>query len=396
MNVLFLCPRWPFPIRKGDQVIAFHRLKELSKRHRITLVAFSNELPPQVDIDAVAPYCEAMHLIRTRPFERAIQILRGGLNRKTPLQVTAYDTADGAGLLKQLCSSDKFDVIHAFLLRVAPYVTQYSERVVLELIDSMQLNFERQAGADLPFWRKILAREETTRLKGYESALASRFKHVTVVADRDRESLGIEGVHVIPNGVELCQLEPGGRVRGRVIFTGNMSYHANIEAASWFVHEVWPAVLQKVPTAEFHIVGTNPAKEVRALATIKGVVVTGDVASIRAELCRATVAVAPMRSGSGIQNKVLEAMSCRLPVVGTSEALLGLPAATRDALTCADESDQFAAEVVKYLSAPDAANTDGIRGSVAVREHHSWESAAWRIEALYAKAARGGAPLVVH
>lgn len=388
MNVLFLCPRWPFPIRKGDQVIAFHRLKEMSKRHRITLVAFSSSLPSQEDIDAVAPYCEAMHLIRTRPFERAVHLLRGVFTRRKPLQVTAYDTADGAGLLQQLCSSGKFDVIHAFLLRVAPFVVAYSDKVVLELIDSMQLNFERQASAELPLWRRLLAREETHRLKGYESDLAGSFRHVTVVAERDRESLGIQGVQVIPNGVELNQLAHVERDPERVIFTGNMSYHANVEAASWFVQEVWPQILRRHPSARFHIVGINPAKEVRALAEYNGVIVTGEVASMRDELCKATVAVAPMRSGSGIQNKILEAMSCRLPVVGTSEALLGLPDATREALSCADDPQAFAEEVLRFLAMPDAAFAAGVRGSVAVREHHSWESAAWRVEAMYAKVAR--------
>jgi sugar transferase (PEP-CTERM/EpsH1 system associated) len=392
MNVLFLCPRWPFPIRKGDQVIAFHRLKEMSKRHSITLVAFSSSLPSQEDIEAVAPYCEAMHLIRTRPFERAAHLIRGVFTRKKPLQVTAYDTADGAGLLRQLCSSGHFDVIHAFLLRVAPFVTAYSDKVVLELIDSMQLNFERQVAADLPLWRRMLAREETHRLKGYEPDLAAKFRNITVVAERDRESLGIEGVQVIPNGVELSQLENTERDPDRVIFTGNMSYHANVEAASWFVQEVWPHVLRSRPSAKFHIVGVNPAKEVRTLAEYNGVVVAGEVPNMRDELCKATVAVAPMRSGSGIQNKILEAMSCRLPVVGTSEALLGLPVATKDALSCADEPEAFAREVLRFLALPEAAYAAGVRGSVAVREHHSWESAAWRVEALYAKAARRQVP----
>lgn len=392
MNILFLCPRWPFPIRKGDQVIVYHRLKELSKRHKITLVAFSSSLPSNADIEAVAPFCEAMHLIRTRPLERALKVLSSGFDRNIPLQVTAYDTASADGLVEHLCASGKFDIIHAFLLRVAPYVVKYSERVVLELIDSMQLNFKRQSNGKQPFWKKFLVREEASRLHAYEVALASKFKHVTVVAERDRESIGIDGVQVIPNGVDLALPASGFRTNGRVIFTGNMSYHANVEAARWFVHEVWPCVLRERPDAVLRIVGTSPAKEVRALAEFSGVVVTGDVPSIRMELSAASVAVAPMRSGSGIQNKVLEAMSCYLPVVGTSDAMCGLPQTTRDALTCADTPEDFAREVVRYLGAPDLASAAGLKASLAVRDHHSWESAAWRVEALYERAALSASP----
>ena len=392
MNILFLCPRWPFPIRKGDQLIAFHRLRTLSLNHKITLVAFSNKLPPQEDIDAIAPFCESMHLIRTRPFERAIKLFQKGFNRKKPLQVSAFDASDAEGVVRHLCSSGKFDVIHAFLLRVAPYVVDYSERVVLELIDSMQLNFEKQISGRQPLWRRLLAREEASRLRKYEPELAGKFRHVTIVAERDKQRLANKDILVLPNGVEMTPNSTIQRVPKRIIFSGNMAYHANSEAAIWFVRNVWPIIRAREPEAEFRIVGISPTKEVRALAAVPGVTVTGEVPSLAAELSAASIAVAPMKSGSGIQNKVLEAMSCRLPVIVTSDALYGLPDQTRKVLKFADTPRSFAEAIFECIENPEEARQIGLMSEKIIRDIHSWESAAFSIDQMYEKASKSPAP----
>ena len=392
MNVLFLSSRWPFPIRKGDQVIVYNRLRILSKKHRITLLAMHNEYPSQEDIDAIAPFCESMHLVRTRPFERGLKLLASGMNRAKPLQVTAYDSSNFAELVKYLCESKNIDILHAFLLRLAPYTLPFSNRTILELIDSMQLNFEKQLSPGQPLWRRLAAREELYRLSGYEKNIAKKFRYVSVVAQRDQERIGSENVHIIPNGVESSKLLHVAKFPYRVIFSGNMAYHANSEAVAWFVKHVWPYVRTSVPLAEFHIVGTSPSAEVRSLGLVAGVVVTGEVVSISKELQGASVAVAPMRSGSGIQNKVLEAMSAGLPVVATPDALMGMPEQTRRALTCASSANEFADAVIRYLTRPKLAAASAQRNRRLVEEHHSWDSAAEQIESLYKVAVLNPAP----
>ncbi len=197
---------------------------------------------------------------------------------------------------------------------------------------------------------------------------------------------------VLPNGVELTLNSTIQRVPKRIIFSGNMGYHANSEAAVWFVRNVWPIIRAREPDAEIRIVGINPAKEVRALSAIPGVTVTGEVPSLAAELSAASIAVAPMKSGSGIQNKVLEAMSCRLPVIVTSDALYGLPEQTRKVLMFADTPRSFAEAVFECIENPDQAKQIGLMGEKIIKDLHSWESAAFSIDQMYEKARKAPAP----
>ena len=215
---------------------------------------------------------------------------------------------------------------------------------------------------------------------------------MTIVAERDKRRLANQNILVLPNGVEMTPNTTIQRVAKRIIFSGNMAYHANSEAAIWFVRHVWPIIKAREPEAEFRIVGISPTKEVRALASIPGVIVTGEVPSLASELSAASVAVAPMKSGSGIQNKVLEAMSCRLPVIVTSDALYGLPDQTRKVLKFADTPRAFAEAVFECFENPEEAKQIGLMGEKIIRDIHSWESAAFSIDQMYEKAIKSPAP----
>ena len=96
---------------------------------------------------------------------------------------------------------------------------------------------------------------------------------------------------------------------GTIIFSGTMSYAPNVHAAQWFADECFPRVREAVPDASFVIAGAAPRRSLRRLGRRPGVTVTGFVESMAETLNRATVAVAPMISGAGIQNKVLEALA---------------------------------------------------------------------------------------
>jgi glycosyltransferase involved in cell wall biosynthesis len=112
---------------------------------------------------------------------------------------------------------------------------------------------------------------------------------------------------------------------------------------TWFANEILPLIRHSMPTAQFHIVGANPAPAVQALAKIKDVHVTGRVPDVRPYLANATAAVAPMRIARGIQNKVLEAMAMARPVIVTSDALEGIAARPDIELLLADTAEAFAA-----------------------------------------------------
>src|SRR5207247_2338126 len=168
--------------------------------------------------------------------------------------------------------------------------------------------------------RRWLYREELHRVASAERVRARSVAAVLVASEHDRASFGTENVEVVPNGVDADAFAPEltARLSGAIVFSGTMSYPPNIRGARWFADECFPLVQQAVPGAMFVIAGAAPARELRELVKRPGIVVTGFVRSMPDTLNRANVAVAPMQSGAGIQNKILEAMACGLPLVTTT------------------------------------------------------------------------------
>jgi glycosyltransferase involved in cell wall biosynthesis len=216
--------------------------------------------------------------------------------------------------------------------------------------------------------------------------LASSFDQQIVSSPLDKEAIGAsETLHVIPNGVNIEDFPytENGREDSLILFTGRMGYFPNAEAAIYFATRVFPLILQQKPDARFLIVGADPPRRVRRLSRLPGVEVTGYVPRIQDYLARATVAVAPMQAGTGIQNKVLEAMASGVPVVATRYALGGIEAVDGEHLLVADDADGLADQVVRLLRDPALRRRLARNARQLVEEKYTWERSVAMVEEVY-------------
>ncbi|MCL7963441.1 MAG: glycosyltransferase family 4 protein [marine benthic group bacterium] len=228
--------------------------------------------------------------------------------------------------------------------------------VILDRIDcETLLAWRRLKRARTP--RGILAALSHLRVfYQYEKAVARDPAAVMVVGEADARSLsrvsGSPNVHVVPNGVELGPEPDPDRLTENptVAFTGVMSYPPNIDAASYFATSIWPRVRRAVPDAVFRVIGRSPVPEIIALGELERVEVTGEVPDLREELETSWAAVAPMRKGAGIKNKILEAWAAGAPVVMTPLATNGLYARERFTELVRDRPEDFADRVIRLLT----------------------------------------------
>jgi len=178
---------------------------------------------------------------------------------------------------------------------------------------------------------------------------------------------------------------PEGRGARTLIFTGNMAYPPNEEAAAWFARRVWPLLRARWKDLRLEIAGASPGVRVRALAEEgSGINVLGPVPSMAEALGRATVSVCPLRSGSGIQNKVLEALAVGTPVVTTAIGNQGVQATPGRELLVADAPEAFAGEVSRLLEDGGLRARLAAQGRALVEERFQWDAHARALEALYA------------
>jgi polysaccharide biosynthesis protein PslH len=395
MRILFLTPRFPYPPVKGDTLRAYHQIRLLSREHRITLLSLSEaEVGPEARAH-MERICERVEVVPLPRWRVGLNLALGTFSRE-PLQVRYFASPRYKVALRELLAGETFDLVHVALIRMLPYVWGLREvPVVVDLIDSLALNLSARAeGAAMP-WRPLY-RLEWGRVRRYERAAAARFPALFVSSETDRAAIGGRGrVRVVPNGVdtERFAFRPQeGRDPKTLVFTGNMGYAPNEEAVLLFAREVWPLLRRDYPQLRFHIVGTNPSAPVRALgAAGEGIEVLGEVPDVAEHLGRATIAVCPMRSGSGIQNKVLEAMSTGTPVVATPIANRGVGAEDGRELLVAEEADQFAEAITRLLG------DEGLRAGLAnggralVERRFRWEEHARALAETYsAVLERGG------
>jgi glycosyltransferase involved in cell wall biosynthesis len=159
----------------------------------------------------------------------------------------------------------------------------------------------------------------------------------------------VKNVRVVPNGVDVPASPVGIRAsRPTVVFTGILSYQPNVDAVLHFANELWPSVRAQVPDAVFQIVGRSPLPEVLELRRHAGIEVHADVPSVQPFLIAAWIAVAPMRSGAGLKNKILEAWAAGTPTAMTAIAANGLSEAPAQLLQIAD-GDGLARMVAELL-----------------------------------------------
>lgn len=387
MQIAFVTPRFPFPTTKGDKLRAYHEIRRLSRRHAITLVAGADERVDAAALEAMRPFCESITVVPIGGLRSLPPILANGLTTRLPLQALFYDTAALRRAVRDALGRKRFDVVHASTIRMAPHVWDVSSApVVMDLVDTVSRGLalrRKTVGAALGLaydW-------ERRRLRDYELAACGRFARMIVCAEADREALGASNVTVIRTCADLDQFSftRDGRASDLVVMTGNMGYPPNVDAVTWFAGRVWPLVRATHPGARFQIVGTRPAGAVRALAAQPGIKVVGAVPDMAPYLQHATLAVSPMRGGSGMQTKALESMATGTPLVVTSFANEGVGAIAGEQALVADGPEAFARAVGDLLDKPDLRDSLAVAAHAYVSREFSWDRHVELLEEVYAE-----------
>lgn len=384
MRILFITTRFPYPPVTGDKAVPYHRIKRLARRHQISLLSFI-ETPQEMDyISEVAPYCSEVEAVLLRTW-RSYWNMAVHASRCIPFQVLYYDSIEFRRRLDNMMARNQFDIVHTVLVRAARYTMDMKNVVkVLDMIDALSLNMERRAQAGVGIARYIF-RQEATRMRGFEQTICGKFDQVLVVSDIDREHLKAPNVSVIPAGVDLC-LRPKAltNTRPTVIFTGNLTYHPNNDAALYLIRDIFPALSRAMPGVRLKIVGVSPSRELLKLASMNPhLEVTGFVPDIESHLLEASVAVCPLRTGgAGMHRKVLEAMACGVPVVA-SPLVTGIAARPGEEILFASHAQEFVAAVLQILGNPTLAQKLSENGRRLVAERYTWEGTTQQLEQLY-------------
>ena len=381
MKILVVLPRFPYPLEKGDKLRAYYQIKELSKHNEVYLYCVSHTKVLPEHIDAVRPYCKEICLVRSPKLVNYKNVVRNYLHTKS-LQMGYWDSIKSRKAYKAFEKKVNPDVLYSQMVRTMPLVSRSPRPKVMDFQDAMSMNCERRMEKSRGLWHYIL-HFEFKMLRSTEYNSFKIFDALTIISEPDSEAIPHKqngDIHIIPNGVDFEYFAPMEREKKYdILFCGNMSYEPNVHAAQFLAQEVMPLVWREVPEATLLLAGASPKREVRRLAGER-VTVSGYVDDIRESYASARIFAAPMQTGSGLQNKLLEAMAMQLPCVTTSIANASLYAEEGRQVLVGDTAQVFADHLVALLRSPDLRDQLAVAGYNYVNDNFSWEKSCEKLE----------------
>lgn len=370
MRVLFLTHRLPYPPNRGDRIRSFQLLSHLATAAEVDLLSLVHSDEEEVlasELRTLAARTEVVRVPRLRTLLKAAASLPGTV----PLTHVLLDGPAIGPALERLVRPTPPDVVLAYcsgMARLAVSAPLDRVPLVLDMVDVDSAKWQSLSQTARGPMRWIYAREARL-LSAFERTVTARAKTTFVVNERERASMLTVNpsahVSVLSNGIDVERFRPHAP-EGRtpdVVFCGVFNYEPNVQAALWLADEVWPLVREVRPDATLSLVGMDPTRAIRALATRDGIRVTGTVPDVRPYLWRATLSVAPLMVARGLQNKVLEAVAADLPCVITPQVADGLPPAVLAACRVASSARAFADGILGLLGATADHRAAMVRGA---------------------------------
>ena len=386
-EILFLVHRAPWPPDRGDRIRSWHMFEALAKLAPMHVAALADNADDgALARDKMAPLCKSLAIeVRnvSRPVALAQAVLRG-----EPVSNCLFKNAALAGHVDALVRSSCITHIVGFSGQMAQYLpADYGRPVLMDFVDVDSAKFAAYAEQGRRQPLRWVHQREARLLGAYEAAVARRVDASLFVSEaeaalfRSRSGLGADKVRAVENGIDTDRFDPAltfdpvATGEGPLaVFTGQMDYRPNIDAVSWFAADILPLIRQQHPAARFAIVGRAPSDEVRALAMLPGVIVTGEVPDVRPWLAAADAVVAPLLLARGVHNKLLEAMAMARPVVASAAACEGIDAAPGEHLLVADDAAAMAAAVGSLFNDHTAAVRMGQAARARMIARYGWDT----------------------
>lgn len=400
MNIAFVVPYVPNKIRTRP----YNLIRHLSRAgHHVDVFTLGSNAREEADAVELQTQCKHVHFHKLPIWRSALNCL-AALPTNMPLQsVYSWDAELARQLVTVLRANEsEFDIVHVEHLRGSRFGRHVAAHfpeipVIWDSVDCISHLFEQAGRNNSNFFGRTITRFELGRTRRAEADLIRHFDHVLTTSKADKTALlnlpSADGtpspLSVLPGGVDLAYFRPNPEVQvepDMLVFSGKMSYHANIAMATHLVQQVMPRIWQKRPRVRLIIAGKDPSRGIIEFSKNPMIHVTGTVEDIRPYLWKASVAVVPLVYGAGIQNKILEAMACATPVVTNSRALSALQVIPERDILVGDSPDSFAAQILRLLDNPDLRSVVSEAGTEYVRNHHDWNKIAGQLAGIYEQA----------
>ncbi len=363
----------------GDRLKPYHLLSHLAEKYDVTLVSFSYSQAPQKS------YIKEIEKLGVEVFpvvqNPTLAVLGSGLRlfQQYPLEISFYLRKDFRNVVDKLLSERDFDLGISFFMRTAEYLKNKDIKKLLISEDCRTLYQYRSFKDSTSSLQKAVRFWDYWKLKNYEPKIINYFDAISLVSQEDivamQERNSNANYKLLTNGTDLTKysFNPDFDKRKSIVFTGKLDLWANQMMIMRIINEILPIVRAKFPNIMFEIVGAKPSSSILALQN-KFVKVYPNVPELAPYLQKARVFLHPHLGGSGIQNKLLEAMACGSPVVTTTTGNQGIHAKHGIEALLGETSQELAQHTITYLSDLELSQKISYNARKLMEETHSWNA----------------------
>lgn len=355
-RALILCYRRPYPLRSGAEVSMYQYIKILSEYCKVDVLYLSDQ---KEDKDKLNDVCNNVIVFGERRRTKYIRMIKNCILYKMPLQ-------SGRMYLKEVqrwlnVHNKDYELILCMHIKMAPYIMKLAlrgeiskKRLFFCGVDAISLQCQNACRVNKG-WKKAAYMLEYKKMLSYEKKVYETMDNTIVISQRDRRYI-LEKVkakcnpHIICNyAVDLGYQDKIEKEQCSICFMGRMDYNPNIAAVTYFVNIIYPKVKALYPTLRFHIIGGYATKQIESLSKINGITVHGFVENPAEYLQKSTVVIAPMRSGAGLQNKIIQAMYLGCTVITSEIGADGMVGLRGDELVVYHNDSELISRLIELL-----------------------------------------------
>lgn len=392
MKILFLSSALPHAGVTGGHVIVRERIRRLAARgHQIGLASFTTG----DESSHVADLKPLLMELETRPLPPRAGLLMRGLRlacSNLPPYYADYRDQVMMHRVGDMVENGRYDCVIAEFSAMGQYLFRNPWLPAVRKIVSCHFSVAasyRKVASTLPYSvRGLRSRLNISGLQRFEVDMFRAMDRVLVLTSQERYNIlhyePALRISVIPAGVDTTFFTPeadNGKA-DEILFTGHYGNLANVDAVMWFAHRVWPQVRRRHPSLTFRVVGPGVTDVMRDLMRHDNhIVISGEVEDIREPLRRARLFVCPVRLGSGLRVKILEAMAMSLPVVTTTLGGEGMPLHSGENCFIADQPQLMADYIDLLLTDDDLRRSISRKARALAVERFSWDHSIAMLEA---------------
>lgn len=384
MKILVVSHRVPFPPNKGEKLRTYHQLERLKQLgHSLSLISPSNGSEDEGYAAALA--ADLGIAVNTAQLNYKPLRFAKALATNRSLSEANFYSSDVKQLIKnqiQLFEPDFLFLTASSLVRYLEGITNPNNSPVI-LTDFMDVDSNKwqQYQHKARFPMNWVYKREAKLVKKLEIEAATLSKECYLIASAEVELFNKEvtkqgKITILPNGINSSIFKPNIDSRkpeqATLLFTGVMDYKPNIDAILWFIANCWSQVKTQYPNAKLVIAGMNPSATIQKLGSSDDIVVTGFVDDIMPYFQSASIFIAPFQIARGVQNKVLQAMSCELPVVATSKGIEGIIHCAGEDVLLADTAEQFTKHCLDLLESVQLRESIGKVARQTILANYAW------------------------